>query len=164
LEDLLLGAFGVQLNNCDSNSGHLQFTTRASGVEKLVSADFREYPIYSLLMLHQVLVCFILIHCVFANHEIYSSFSFKHKDVGTLTFPQLNAELRKGNFLSCLVNIIEVHDFSWGPTIKNRPNSGSNEFFNDITTTKDSALKVEGIFTAPDPGFPRIELCSAHSG
>jgi hypothetical protein len=78
-------------------------------VEKLVSADFREYTIYSLLMLHQVLVGFILIHRVFANHEIYSSFNFEHKVVGTLAFPQLKAELRKGNFLSCPVDI-EVHD------------------------------------------------------
>jgi hypothetical protein len=72
----------------------------------------------------------------------------------------LKAELREGNFLSCPVDI-EVHDFSWGPTIRNRPNSGSNKFFNEITTTKDSARKVECIFITPNPSCPMIEVRSA---
>jgi hypothetical protein len=35
-------------------------------------------------VLHQVLICFVLIHGVFANHEIHPSFNFKHKVVSTL--------------------------------------------------------------------------------
>jgi hypothetical protein len=35
-------------------------------------------------VLHQVLVCFVLIHGILANHEIHSSFGFEHKVIGTL--------------------------------------------------------------------------------
>jgi hypothetical protein len=91
---------------------------------------------------------------------IHSPFNFKHKIVGTMAVPQLNAELWERNFLCCLVNI-EVHDLSRGPTIRTWPNSGSNEFFNDVTTSKDSTRKVKCILTAPDPDCPMIVVRSA---
>jgi hypothetical protein len=113
-------------------------------------------------MLHQILICFVLIHGVFTNHEIHSPFDFKHKIVGTLAVPQLNPELRERNFLGCPVNI-EVHDLSRGPTIRNWPNSGSDEFFNNVATSKDSTRKVKCIFTAPDTDCPMTVVRSAHN-
>jgi hypothetical protein len=106
-------------------------------------------------VLHKVLICFVLIHGLFANHEIHPSFDFKHKVVGTLAISQLKVEFREGNFLCCPVDI-EIHDFGWGPTIRNQPNSGSSEFFNNIATTKDGAREVERIFTVPDPSCSMI--------
>jgi hypothetical protein len=113
-------------------------------------------------MLHQVLICFVLIHGIFTNHEIHSAFNLKHKVVCTLAVSQLKAELREGNLFCCPVDI-KVHDFSRGPTIRNRPNLGSGEFFNNVTTTKDTARKMERIFAAPDTSRPMIVGRSAHS-
>jgi hypothetical protein len=117
---------------------------------------------YPFLVLHQTLICFVLIHAVFTNHEVHSPFDFKHKIVGTLAAPQLNAELRERNFLRCPVNI-EVHDLSRGPTLRNWPNLGSNEFFNNVTTSKDSTHKVKCILATPDPSRPMIVGRSTHS-
>jgi hypothetical protein len=75
----------------------------------------------------------------------------------------VKAELREGNLLGCPVDI-KVHDFSRSPTIRNRSTLGSSEFFNNITTTKDSARKVECIFAAPDPSCLMIVSRSAHNG
>jgi hypothetical protein len=118
--------------------------------------------IYPPLVLHQSFICFVLIHGIFTNHEVHSPFDFKHKIVGTLVVPQLNAELRERNFLRCPVNI-KVHDLSRGPTIRNRLNKGSNEFFNNVATSKDSTRKVKCIFATPDPSCPMIEGRSTHS-
>jgi hypothetical protein len=163
LEDLLLGAFGgaaEQLGN--SNGRHLQITTWASGVERFVSTDFREYPIYPLLMLHQVIICFVLIHGIFTNHEIHSSLNLKHKVVGTLAVSQLTAKLQEGNFLRCPVDV-EDNNFSRSPTVRNRPNFGSGKLLNNVATTKDGARKVECIFTAPDPSCPMVVGRSANN-
>jgi hypothetical protein len=129
---------------------HLQFVIWASGVKGFVYADFREHPIYPLLVLHQVLICFILIHGVVANHEIHSSFDFEHEIVGTLAVSQLKAEFRERNFLCCPVDI-EVHDFGRGPTIRNRLNSSSGELLDNVATTEDGAREVEHIFAVPVP-------------
>jgi hypothetical protein len=51
----------------------------------------------------------------------------------------------------CLPVDIKVHDFGWGPTMRNRPNSGSSELLNNVETTKDGAREVERIFAVPDP-------------
>jgi hypothetical protein len=113
-------------------------------------------------MFHQILILFVLIHGVSTNHEIHAPFDFKHKIVNTLAIPQLKAELRERNFLRCPVNI-EVHDLSRGSTVRNWPNSGSNEFFNNVATSKDSTCKVKCILTAPDPDCPMTVVRSAHS-
>jgi hypothetical protein len=82
--------------------------------------------------------------------------------MGALAVPQFNAELRKRNFLCCPVNI-EVHDLVWGPAIRDQPNSGSNDFFNNVAASKDSAGEVKCIFAAPDPNCPMIIFRSVHS-
>jgi hypothetical protein len=110
----------------------------------------------------QILVRFILIHNILTNNEIYSSFDLEHKVIGILVVSQSKGEHREWNFLCCLVNI-EVHDFGWGPTIRDRPNSGSSEFLNNITTTKDGARKVEHIFAVPDPRRSMIVGRSANN-
>jgi hypothetical protein len=110
---------------------------------------------------HQILVRFTLIHGILANHEIYSSFDLEHRFIGTLAVSQSKAELREWNFLCCTVDI-EIHDFGWGPTIKDRPNSGSSEFLNNITTTKDGAREVEHIFAVPNPSRSMIVGRSAN--
>jgi hypothetical protein len=111
---------------------------------------------------HHILVCFILIHGILTNHEIYSSFDLEHKVIGTLAVSQPKAELRERNFL-CYPVDIEVHDFGWGPTIRDCPNSSSSEFLNNITTTKDGAREVERIFAVPDPSRSVIVGCTANS-
>jgi hypothetical protein len=62
----------------------------------------------------------------------------------------------------CPVNV-EVRDLSRGPTIRNWPDTGSNELFDDVATSSDSTSKVKGILAAPDPNFPMIKICSTHS-
>jgi hypothetical protein len=74
----------------------------------------------------------------------------------------LKSEFREGNFL-CRLADIEVHDFSRGPTIRNRPNSDSSEFFDNIATTKDGACEVEHIFAVPDPSCSMIVGRSANN-
>jgi hypothetical protein len=131
-------------------------------VKRFVPANFGEHTIYPPLVLHQSFICFILVHGIFTNHEVHSPFDFKHKIAGTLAIPQLNAELREKNFLRCSVNI-KVYDLSRGPTIRNRSNSGSNKFFNDVATSKNGTCKVKCIFAIPDPSRPMIEGRSVHS-
>jgi hypothetical protein len=131
-------------------------------VKRFVPANFREHTIYPPLVLHQSFICFVLIHGIFSNHEVHSPFDFKHKIVGTLVIPQLNAELRERNFLRCPVDI-KVYDLSRGPTIRNWPNSGSNKFFNDVATSKNGTRKVKCIFATPDPSRPMIEGRSVHN-
>jgi hypothetical protein len=131
-------------------------------VKRFVSANFREYSIYPFFVLNQALICFVFVHGVFANHEVHSSFNFEHKVISTLAVSQLKAEFREGNFLRCLVDI-EVYDLSRGPTIRNRPNPCSSEFFNNVTATKDGTRKVECIFATPDPSCLMIVGRNAHS-
>jgi hypothetical protein len=131
-------------------------------VKRFVPANFREHTIYPPLVLHQSFIRFVLIHGIFANHEVHSPFDFKHEIVGTLAVPQLNAELRERNLLRCPVNI-EVRDLSQGPTIRNRLDSSSNEFFDDVAASKDSAGEVKCIFAAPDSNCPMIIVCSVYN-
>jgi hypothetical protein len=79
-----------------------------------------------------------------------------------LAVSQLKAELREGNFLHCPVDI-EAHDFSRGPTIRNRPNSGSGKLLNNVATTKDGAREVECIFAVPDPSRSVVVGCSENN-
>jgi hypothetical protein len=99
---------------------------------------------------------------VYFNHEIYYSFDLEHKVIGTLAVSRSKAKLRERNFLCSRVDI-EVHDFGWGPTIRDWPNSGGSEFLNNIKTTKDGAREVEHIFAVPDPSRSMVVGRSANN-
>jgi hypothetical protein len=146
----------------NSNSGYLQFATRVLRVERLIPAGFGEYTIYPPLVLHQALIRLVLIHGIFTDHKIHSLFDVEHEIIGALVVPQFNTELRKRNFLCCPVNI-EVRDLIWGSAIRDRPDSGSNKFFNNVAASKDSAGEVKCIFAAPDSNCPMIIVHSVYS-
>jgi hypothetical protein len=38
-------------------------------------------------VLHQSFICFVLVHGIFGNHEVYFPFDFEHEIVGTLAIP-----------------------------------------------------------------------------
>jgi hypothetical protein len=83
LEDLHLGALGGAAE---------QLATATVGIfslrgKRFIPANFREYTIYPPLVLHQSLICFVLIHGIFTNLESHSSLDFKHKIFGTLAVP-----------------------------------------------------------------------------
>jgi hypothetical protein len=106
-------------------------------------------------MIYQSFVCLVFVHSIFTYHKSYSFFDVKHESIGALALPQFDAELRKGNFLCWPVNI-KVHDLVWGPAIRDRPNSSSNELFHNVTASEDSAGEVKCIFAAPGPNCPMV--------
>jgi hypothetical protein len=63
--------------------------------------------------------------------------------------------------LSCPVDI-KIHDFGGGPATRNQPNSGSNEFFDDVAAPKYSAGKVKSILAVSNPYCSMIEFGSVH--
>jgi hypothetical protein len=56
-----------------------------------------------------------------------------------------------------------VHDLAWGPAIRDRPNPGCNELFDNVAASKDSAGEVKRIFAASDPHCPMVKFSSVHS-
>jgi hypothetical protein len=63
--------------------------------------------------------------------------------------------------LSCPVDI-EIHDLGGGPTTRNRPNSCSNEFLDDVADPKYSAGKVKSTLAVSNPHCSMIEFGSVH--
>jgi hypothetical protein len=113
-------------------------------------------------VLHQSFVRFIFIHSVFAYHEGHSFLDVKHKIVNALTIPQLNAKFRERNFLRGPINIV-MHDLDRGPAMRDRPNPGSNELFDNVAASKDNASEMKSIFATSDPHGPMVELRSVHN-
>jgi hypothetical protein len=112
---------------------------------------------------HQVFVCLVFVHGILANHLIHLILNFSHEILSDLAVSQTKSESRKGNLL-CYPVDIEVQDLSRGPAIRDRPNLGSNEFLNNVTTTKDGAREVGHIFTVVDPSRSVVVGHSADSG
>jgi hypothetical protein len=59
---------------------------------------------------------------------------------------------------------IESQDSGRGPTVRNRPDSGSSELLDDVTTSEDRACEVEHVFVVPNPSRSVPVRSSANSG
>jgi hypothetical protein len=46
--------------------------------------------------------------------------------------------------------------------MRDRPNPGSNELFDNVATSKDGAGEMKSIFATSDPHGPMVELSSVH--
>jgi hypothetical protein len=100
--------------------------------EKFVTTNFRKDAVDLLLMLHQGLICLILVHGIFAYHDVHPFLHFVHKVFGALAFTKLDPELRERHLLVRPVDIV-VHELSRGPTVRDRPDPGGDEFFDDVS-------------------------------
>jgi hypothetical protein len=98
-------------------------------------------------MLHQGLVRLILVHGIFAYHDVHHFLHFFHEGLSTLVFAKLNPELRERHLLICPVDV-KVHELSRGPTTRDTPDSGGDEFFDNVTVAKYGVGQVKGILTA----------------
>jgi hypothetical protein len=159
-------SFGGGINRGSRTTSHsdcrnLQLRTRASRTERLISTDLSEHKVDPLLVFHKRLVRLVFIHSIFTYHEIHSLFNLDHEAISALIFTQLNPELRARHFLSCPVDV-EIHDLDGSPTAGNRPNSGSNELFNDVTAPKYSAGEMKSTLVVSNPHCPVIEFGSVH--
>jgi hypothetical protein len=93
---------------------------------------------------HKSLVRLVLVHGIFAYHDIHYLFYLDHEGISAMIFTKLNPELRERHFSSCLVDV-EIHDLSGSPTAGNRPNPGSSELFNDVAAPKYSTGEMKAL-------------------
>jgi hypothetical protein len=114
-------------------------------------------------MLHQGLVRLILVHGIFAYHDVHPFLHFFHEGLSTLVFTKLNPALRERHLLICPVDV-KVHELGRGPTTRDRPDPGGDEFFDNVTAAKYGAGQVKGILTASNSQRPLIELGNIHRG
>jgi hypothetical protein len=143
------------------NYGNLQLGTRTSRIERLITASLREHAIDPSLVPHESLVCLVLVHGVFADHDVHPFLYLNHEGVSTLIFVKFNPELRERHLLSGPVDL-QVYDLSGRPTTRNRPNPGGHELFNDIATAKYGTGKMKCTFAVPNPQGPLIEFSRVH--
>jgi hypothetical protein len=58
---------------------------------------------------------------------------------------------------------VEIRDLIGGPTLRNRPNLGSDELLDNVAASKYSAGEVKSIFAISDPHCPMVEFSSSYS-
>jgi hypothetical protein len=114
-------------------------------------------------MLHQGLICLVLVHGIFAYHDVHPFLYFVHEVLGALAFAKLDPELRERHLLVGPVDIV-VHELSRGPTVRDRPDPGGDEFFDDIAAVKYGAGQMKCILTASDSQSPLVELPNIYRG
>jgi hypothetical protein len=100
-------------------------------------------------MLHQGLVCLILVHGIFAYHDVHPFLYFIHEVCSALAFAKFNPELRERHLLVRPIDIV-IHKFGREPTVRDRPDSRGDEFFDNVTASKYRAVQVKCTFATSD--------------
>jgi hypothetical protein len=100
-------------------------------------------------MLHQGLVRFVFVHGILAYHDVDPLFHFIHEVLGALALAKFDPELRERHFLVCPVDVV-VYEFGRGPTVRDRPDSRGDKFFNNVTAANDRAGQMKCTLAIPD--------------